>query len=31
MKLLMDQLSGEGQAIKMNKVIPTELIIRGSV
>ena len=31
MKLLMHQLSGDGQAIAMNKVIPTELIIRESV
>lgn len=31
MKLLMHQLSGDGEDIPMNKVIPTELIIRGSV
>ena len=31
MKLLMHQLSGDGKKMKMNKVIPTELIIRGSV
>jgi len=31
MKLLMHQLSGDGQVIETSKVIPTELIIRGSV